>query len=332
MTTGTRLRRTIRGVAILGALISAVGVCVSVASALPAGTAPAGTVTLNPSSGTSGTTFSIGFPNPPQFCPGDGVAGYRWGTFITPVTNDPAPMTYTPSGSPQGPTFTASLRTPEGVQIRANTPGLTDGLIAPPLSVNFANVTFGALPPGDYFVGIVCTRADQQFVVQTERFWSTTVTITAEAGAGPNNFTYAIAAPPATTTTTTTTPASTTTTTTAPTSTTTTTAPTGSTTTTTTAPGGSTTTTVASATTTTLLAGTPTTTVSGGGGSFPFPSSGSGSGSGGGSTFVPPSGQLAATGPSETLTLVVWAVLFLAFGRMAILLGRTPKVLPASRS
>lgn len=103
---------------------------------------------------------------------------------------------------------------------------------------------------------------------------------------------------------------------------TTTTAPTGSTTTTTTAPGASTTTTTApgAPTTTTTAPGgsTTTTTIAGGGGSPPGGSRGGG----------PISVSIPVTGGS--LSLATWGGLLIIFGRMAVLLGRTPAVLPIS--
>jgi hypothetical protein len=52
---------------------------------------------------------------------------------------------------------------------------------------------------------------------------------------------------------------------------------------------------------------------------------GGGSGSGAG-----PSPQLASTGTSSW-QLVIWAVLLVVFGRMAILLGRSPRVIDERR-
>jgi len=55
-----------------------------------------------------------------------------------------------------------------------------------------------------------------------------------------------------------------------------------------------------------------------------------GSGPGGGSGTGSGSGGLPVTG-SSTVALIVWSVLLLVFGRMAVLLGRPPRVLPPLR-
>lgn len=307
---GPRLRRVACAAAVVGAGVSFATLLAEVGNALPAGTQPAGAINMTPASGDSGTTFALSFAAPPQFCPGDNTASYTWGTFLTPITNDPAPMTFTVSGSPIGApaASTVSLRNPAGTQLRALIPGLGDGLIVAPPSVSFQSIAFATLPAGDYWIGIACVLPDGGGVVQNTRFWTKAITITSTAGAGPNNFTFVAATPPTTTTTTTT---SSTTTTTLPGATTT-------STTTTTLPGA----TATSTTTTTTGSSTTSTTVfravaSSGGGSV---SSGTGSGT-----------VLANTGSSPA-RILAWAVLLITFGRMAVLLGRPLKVLPADRS
>jgi hypothetical protein len=287
-----------------------------------------GAVTLNPASGTSATTFAI-IPPVGADCPGSGEDGFRYHTYITPIATDPATLVFA-NGTP-GPLPTQNLRTPPGAQLRNASPAIGNNFLAQQ-SASFQSGAFGAtnLPPGDYWIGFACTSTGTPPV--TVEFWATAITITAESGAGPNNFTYALAAPPATTTTTTTTTvAGSTTTTTTPTgaSTTTTTTPAGgSTTTSTTVAGGSTTTSVPSGSTTTTTAGAPTTVFLGGsGGTFGGTTGGTGTfTSAGGTGTSSPSGTLAATGSSDTARLVFWGVLFVVFGRMAVLLGRTPRV------
>lgn len=349
-----RWHRIARDLARVGVAVAAVGLFATVADALPAGTPSAGAISISPVSGNSDTTFSLVFGSPPQSCPGDAINSYRWGTFITPITNDPAPMTYSASGIALGPTFTGNLRDPIGTQVRAQNPGLGDGLIVAPTGLSFASSAFASLA-GDYWVGIACTLPDNVGVVQTVKYWSTRITITASAGAGANSFTYGAAT---STTTTTTTVAAGTTTTTVPSATTTsTTSPLGATTTSTVVPGGSTTTTVpcgsaatATTTTTTTPAGSTTTTTRPPGATtttttaptttttVPCVST---------TTTVPsaitsttvrfspggtggsPSGSALANTGSSTTGIVVWAVLLITFGRMALLLGRKPKVLSA---
>lgn len=168
------------------------------ASALPPGTPPAGAVTLVPATGTSATEFNL---NPPvgATCPGDNTSGYLFHTFITPLGNDPADFVYSPSGTPLGePAFTNNLANSIGTRFRNIAPGLGDGLVIPQLGLSFASTSvFGSLTPGAYTVGYACTVPDAGFTINTERFWSTNITITASPGAGPNNFTYSVGVAPA---------------------------------------------------------------------------------------------------------------------------------------
>lgn len=395
-TTRSNLRRLGRDLCRFAAATSFILMGVTIASdveALPANSPSSGTPTLNPTSGDSGTEFEL-IPPVGADCPGTGEAGHRWGTFLIPSAQDPGVLTYTASGSPTGGAPIQSLRNTAGAQIRNFSPAIGNNFINQ-VSVGFSFTGFSTLPAGEYQIGFSCTLADAAAgVINTTKFWSAPLLITATTGAGPNNFTFG----PGTvaTTTTTTTIAATTTTTTAATTTTTTIA--GGTTTTTVAAGGTTTSTVPGGSTATVspaspspggsysvsfpncevgetitfsqpqsspasVAGTcraaaspgePTAT-----GSFiaapPTPGSytvtmtgpvsaqrtvtlvvasaatpvgGSNSGGAtGGSPSFGSTGTIPSTG-SSTTALIVWGVLLLGFGRMAILLGRKPKVRP----
>lgn len=233
---------------LIAAVVCSVGLVSSVGRALPAGTPPSGVVVLAPTTGASDVTFGLSFPSA-QFCPGDAIAGYLWGTFLTSATNDPATLTFSTSGSPVGPSgFSATLRDPFGTPIRNQNPGLTDGIISPPGQLSFSGASFASVPAGEYWIGIACTLADADGVNQNVRYWAAPITIEAVTGAGPNNFTFAPGADSTTSTTTTTSSVP----------------DGGSTTTSTTVAGGSTTTTVAGATTSTTVSGNTPTTVAGG--------------------------------------------------------------------
>lgn len=190
-----RLKRVIAGVAALAVAATMLPVA-GTAQALPAGTPAAGAVTIAPSTGTSATTFSVSVPLAAA-CPGDNTTGYLYHTFITPLSNDPAPMIYSPSGTPAGPAFTNNLANSIGTRSRNIAPGLGDGLVVTQSNQTFSNALFAGLTPGAYNVGIACTQPDLVPLVQTMRFWSTPVTITASPGAGPNNFTYSVGVAPA---------------------------------------------------------------------------------------------------------------------------------------
>lgn len=394
-----KLSKKHRQLAFAAALVAAatcsVGLVSSVVSALSVGTPAAGVVVLEPSTGNSSTTFALTFPSP-QACPGDGPAGFQWTAFMTSAANDLASVTFGASGSPViAAGFTASLRNTTQTQVKAQFPGIGDGLVNPPSGLTFGSTFFNAVPAGDYWIAISCYKADGGGINQTERFWATKATIVAAAGAGTNNFTFTPATPTGTTTTTV-----------------------AGATTTTTVAASTTTTTVAVATTTTV-AGATTTTVAGGAaqaailtpavptagasykvthpncrvgetitvsqpqstptsvtatcalpvaglvrpeqaaaigtatvtftaapttpGSYTVTSTGATSGTrtatftivgvtsttiastGGSST-----GTIPTTG-SSTTSIIVWGVLLLVFGRMAILIGRKPKVISANR-
>ncbi len=340
MVVPARWRRLARNVALVGVVLSGVGLFSEISDALSPGAAAAGTLTMNPVSGDSGTTFSLVFASPPapQVCPGDNTASYLWHTFITPATNDPAPMTYSPSGIPSGPAFTNNLANSIATRSRNNLPGLGDGLVVAPTGLSFSNAFYAGVTPGDYWIGIACTLPDNtDGTVNTAKYWASRVTVSASAGAGPNNFTYAASAATTTTTSSSTTTSSTT----APTGTATTVVGAATTTTlagtTTTVAGATstsvpcssgattpstavagattTTTTTTAATTTTVACVTATTTTAP---STLRTASGGVTNQAGGNTQ-----SLATTGPSSLLPwLIVWGTLLLAFGRMVILLGR----------
>lgn len=308
-------------------------------------TQPAG-VPLN--SGGSATSFALLVP-PAASCSGDGSAGYRSHSYIVPASVDPSTMTFNSSGPvPNG--VGANLRQPMystagGSAWTNKTPSAEAALIVDLVPFSFAVYAEAggatAVPEGTYNVGIACTSNSG---ATFDRYWNVQIDITHDAADTPAGFTWEVAEavePTTTTSTTTTMPAqgtSTTTTTTTP--------PAGGTTTTTVA-GGSTTTTVAGGSTTTVAGGSTTTTRPGGASSTTTtvasgavvttttqPTGGITTttfrvGSGGVTTTTLP--RQLPNGGSSSWTLVAWAVGLLVFGRMAILLGRTPKVLPLDR-
>ena len=102
--------RILRFIVWTGVVISATMLVVTIAAAidlpreavqaLPPGTAPAGAVTMTPSSGDRTTQYVLGVPLGAA-CPGDNTAGFTWGTFITPIATDPASLIYSATGTPQ---------------------------------------------------------------------------------------------------------------------------------------------------------------------------------------------------------------------------------------
>jgi hypothetical protein len=271
------------------------------AGALPAGTPPTDGQSISASSGASDTVFSLTLATPNNVCPGDTATGnFRWNTYMVPESVDPATLTYNASGpiAPSAGVFTQPLYSSltGAPQVNKNT-AVTTGQIVGTQTVNFAVFTPGQIPPGTYEIGYACSKAGQ-----TERYWSTRITVTASPTGGPAQITWAVATtPPVTTTTTTTAP--TTTTTTTPPATTTTTTVAGSTTTSTTSPGSTTTsTTTPGSTTTTLL---PTTTTIR---PITIP------------ITVGPS--LPATGSPTWRPFIIWALVVFLVGRTVMLIAR----------
>jgi hypothetical protein len=343
-------------------------------------------------SGGSATVFSLQLPVGAA-CTGDSASSdYRVQSYMVPSSVDPGSLTYGSLGPlPLGtgaayrqPLFTTTtqrfVNQTTGV---ASSPG-GGGQVPTLPGFDFAAAPFaggaGFLPPGDYNVGVACTRAGGSVL---DKFWNVAMTFATDATDTPSGLTWSVDADPGSTTTiageTTTTIAGETTTTTAG----------GSTTTvagaTTTIAGGATQAAtlsplaptagrpysvthpncrVGDTITITQLQSTPSTRtatcavpVAGlvrpqqtpsigtatvtftaaptAAGTYTVTSTGPNSGtrtvtftitsttSTGTST-----GTLPASG-SSTTSVIVWGILLLVFGRIAILLGRKPKVIQA---
>ena len=192
--TSSRLKSLLAGAVALAAVAAVVPF--GSASALPPGTPSSGTVTLSPASGTSATAFTL-TPPAGAVCPGDNTASYLYHSFIIPFGQDPADMTFSPSGTPNNkPAFSNNLANAIGTRSRNIAPGLGDGLVVAISNQTFSNAPlFGTLTPGAYTVGIACTVPDAASIVQTARFWSTDITITGSLAGG--NLTYATGVAPA---------------------------------------------------------------------------------------------------------------------------------------
>lgn len=277
---------------------------------VPPGTPTAGTP-LN--AGGSATAFAL---IPPQgaACSGDSATGqYKVQTYMVPVSVEPSTLTFDSFGplpAASGANYRQPLYSAVGTAFVNKTTAVSTGLLTGLPTFSFAWVgadgtTF--LPAGTYNIGYACTKG-QASATQLDRFWNMQLTVAADAQDAPSLLTWAVPAVSATTTTTT----SSTTTTVA-----------GATTTT--VAGAATTTTVRSGSTTTsssttsTVAGATTTVAS----NTTLFGSGAGSGSGGGYN-----GTYIATAGSSPTPIIVWAILLLVFGRMALLFSRPLRVLP----
>ena len=280
-----------------------------------------------------GSANFVMLPPSSSACPGSasGTPSYRWQTYLVSSAVDVSSMLYTGAGPSAVPgAFVSPMYDAAQTEVINRNPAASPlGLIAGIPAFSFtAFVPPANLAAGSYNVGFACTLAGE-----TVSYWMSQITIALDAADAPAGVAWTVAAAPTGTTTTlgATTTSLAATTTTARSATTTTVARTTTTTTagsTTTAPG-STTTTVAGLTTTSVAGpnlATPTATPSApsGVGSFvAAPQGGVGSsGSGSGSAA-----EFPVTGPSSAPT-VIWAILLLVFGRMAILFARPYTVLP----
>jgi hypothetical protein len=273
------------------------------ARALPAGSTPTAGLAFETTSGDSSTTFNMSLQAGSNACPGDTASGgYRWQSFFVATSVDAGALTYNASGpiAPAGTAFVKPLRSSTNKLIVNEATAPTSGnVLIGTYTYSFSALTFlpGGVPAGVYKVGVACTLSGD-----TKSFWQGFVTVSGN----PTAFTWAFAA----------TDSSPTTTTQAPTTTTTVAATTTTVSGATTTVPGATTTTVSGATTTTAVAQTTTTVRTGSGGVVP--------------TTVPTGsgGAIPSTGSSSSVPSAVFALLLLAFGRMAILLARPIKVIP----
>lgn len=178
MRTTNRLTKVAAMAAALAA-VSTVALVSSAASALPAGTAATSGQVLAQASGTGTSNFQLTLTSNgstlaagTNTCPGDGIAGYKWTSYMVPASVDVATLTYNSGGpiAPSGVTFAQPLFSSSGSPQVSKSPGLGDGLITPIP----ANLSFGAIANlvtnGEYKIGYACTKDGV-----TEKYWQTSI-------------------------------------------------------------------------------------------------------------------------------------------------------------
>ncbi len=172
----------------LGA-VAAASLCLlpATANAAAPGTPPVAAVTVTPPTGTSATSFTV-LPPSASTCPGDAIAGYRLSSFVTPVANDPATLTYDNTG-PVGTNTYPLVDTLGTPFVNATSLSIGSGLITGIPTFNWAAFAGAGLPAGNYYIGIACTLATAG-VVNTVTYFSTTVTL------GLDGSTYAVVSVP----------------------------------------------------------------------------------------------------------------------------------------
>ena len=186
-------------------------------SALPAlGATNNGTATLTQSAGTGATPFTINLGGSAS-CPGDGIAGYRWQTFMIPAAADiDATLTFGASG----PTAVGSeFRQPlwdlssspvvQKLPDIAVSPAVTGGISGIP-NFDFQVYSPGDVPNGTYKIGVACTLGVAS-PTQLKSYWSQQITVTNDATNTDSAKIDWIVADPVPTTTTTVAPTTTTT-------------------------------------------------------------------------------------------------------------------------
>ena len=137
-----------------------------------------GTVSLSPSSGSSASTsFGVSL-NGSSSCPGDGVAGYRWQTFLIDASVDLQTVQFDATGPvPSLPAdsskFSEALFDTSSVKVLAKTPSVGTGAITGIPTMSF--VGNGAVPDGTYHLGVACTSGSAG-TSQLKSLWSTVVT------------------------------------------------------------------------------------------------------------------------------------------------------------
>ena len=263
-------------------------------------------------SGNSATPFSL-FLGAGAACPGDSANdGYSVTSFMVPSATDLTTLQFDPITGPNPQDVGANFRQPlyladsgsayTGAQTANATtpPGPGPVINIPTFDLSSAGYVPGNIPAGAYKIGIACIKGAASDT-QLSNFWAAEINVAvAASGGGPAEITWTTVGGGTTTTTasggTTTTTAS------------------GGTTTSTTASGGSTTTTAAGGSTT-------STTASGG-----STSSTSTAAAGGTTGGVSGSGGTLPTTGSSPAALVMWAIFLVVCGRMAVVLGRPPKV------
>jgi len=186
------IRRALAGAAVItvaavmGPIIGA-GVASAGSPHLGAGSAPAGASTPNPASGNSDTSFALNF-TPDQTCPLDSSAeGGNWSSFITPATTDVTQLPFT-AGIPSGSGFTNNLFSSTGSQVKNLQVSAAPNRIisnVPTFKIS-GNGSFGpgTIAPGAYKVGVACFDTTDTQPRYPIKFYSKTITLTADAATG----------------------------------------------------------------------------------------------------------------------------------------------------
>lgn len=165
--------------------------------ALPAGSTPTGGQTISPASGSASTEITLALTAPNNVCPGDTATdNFRWNMYVVAGAVDVGTLTWTPgSAGPVDPAegFAQALYSAVGgVPQVSKATAINTGQIVGTTTVDFLANTISGI--GTYKVGFACSKAPALGQpAATERFWQTTIFVT--AWASPTQFNW-VAAPP----------------------------------------------------------------------------------------------------------------------------------------
>lgn len=179
-------RGAVNRLALFVALGGATLCAASPAQAAGATDGAAGRLTLSVSPVDSSATFGLRTESP-MYCPGDAEKGYRWGTFITPQSNDPSSITYH-LGMAQGSGTTDVLTDATSTAISNRDPGFGDGFVSPPANIQLAAARYRGLPAGEYRLGVACAKRGTGNVYHVVRYWDAPVVVERVAKGGANGF------------------------------------------------------------------------------------------------------------------------------------------------
>lgn len=191
MTTKSRMIRVLAMTAATAAVAS-VALTIGPAAALPPGTPPTTGQNLTvPAGATSASLYQMTLSTGNNFCPGDGLAGFRWATYMVPASVDAGTLTWTAAGPSAGAgVFAQPLFSSSGSPQVAKTPGIGDGLISGiPANFRMADIAALPVPNGEYKVGFACYKAGV-----TERYWQSTITV---SGSSASDFNWVKGVKPA---------------------------------------------------------------------------------------------------------------------------------------
>lgn len=187
--------RTLAGRALTLGAVAYGGLAMTATGAYAAGTLAGAATVISPStnqpltSGGSGTTWTFQLPSQAK-CSGDTATnGYNVYSYVTPVSVDPASLTFSPNGGPNQPagSFAYPLVDTTGSPYVAKNTDPNTGQIVdfPSTAFNWSLFSIDgstgsgvvALPAGDYNVGIACATQSGA----GDKYWNGVVTFTASA-------------------------------------------------------------------------------------------------------------------------------------------------------